>query len=68
MKTRKGNRETFHREKTSQIPMVPEYSQDDNNHGRDNPNGDPVDSSKPGSHNDTDIDDDGRSNDNSGTR
>ena len=48
--------------------MVREYSQDKNNHGRDNTKSDPGDSSEPESDNDTDIDDDGRSNDNSGAR
>ena len=66
--TRKGNRANFKRDRTPQIPMVQEYSQDDNNHGRDNPNSDPGDSSEPGSDDDCNMDDDARSNDNSGTR
>ena len=48
--------------------MVQEYSQNHNDYGRNNPNSEPGNSLEPGSDNDTDIDDDGRSNDNSGTR
>ena len=67
-KTRKGNRATFKRDESSQIPMVEEYCQHDNYNRRNNPNSDPGDSSEPGSDDDSDNDDDGIGNNNSGTR
>ena len=39
--TRKGNRATFKREKTQQIPMMQEYSQNHNDYGRNNPISEP---------------------------
>lgn len=47
--------------------MVEDYAQDNNNHGGNYPNSDSGDSSKPGSDDECNINDDGGSNDNSGT-